>query len=87
VKNEKDAEMAYAVASHLVRALADYKDYTGIYPGSYTVLILETRMCRILAHIVWEKNMKREENLTEKEGKIREKMNVKKGKIKTKEVK
>jgi hypothetical protein len=44
-------------------------------------------MCRILAHIVWGKNMKREENLTEKEGKIREKMNVKKGKIKTKEVK
>ena len=30
VKNEEDAEMAHAVAAHLVRALADYKDYTGI---------------------------------------------------------
>ncbi len=29
VKNEEDAEMAHAVAAHLVRALADYKDYTG----------------------------------------------------------
>ena len=32
VKNEEDAEMAHAVAAHLVRALVDYKDFTGREP-------------------------------------------------------
>ena len=46
VKNEEDAEMAHAVAAHLVRALADYKDYTGghiFYRYSTYEILLCTR--------------------------------------------